>query len=207
MIEIGLTGGIGSGKSTVADLLVARGAMLIDADRIVRELQVPGGEVFTAMVARWGDAVVARDGTLDRKAVAGIVFTDEGELAALNAIVHPAVATVMKARRAASERTEAIVVLDIPLLVAADGESRAEQYANLAGIIVIDVDADVAVDRLVTLRSFAVADARSRIANQASREERRAVADIVIDNNGSLDDLVPQVDDAWRWAQELAGQS
>lgn len=203
MIEIGLTGGIGSGKSTVADLLVERGAVLIDADRIVRDLQAPGGSVFTAMVERWGERIVAADGTLDRQAVAGIVFTDEDELKALNDIVHPAVGEEMKAQREAVEGTDAIVVLDIPLLVRADGTSDKDRYANLAGIIVVDVEADLAVERLVAHRGFDESDARSRIANQATREQRRAVADIVIDNSGPLDELGPQVDAAWAWAEAL----
>ena len=117
MIEIGLTGGIGSGKSTVADLLVERGAVFIDADRIVRDLQSPGGAVFAAMVERWGDRIVANDGTLDRQAVAEIVFNDEDELKALNDLVHPAVGEAMKEQREAAVGTDAIVVLDIPLLV------------------------------------------------------------------------------------------
>lgn len=203
MIEIGLTGGIGSGKSTVADMLVERGAVLIDADRIVRDLQAPGGAVFAAMVERWGDGIVADDGNLDRAAVAEIVFNDEDELEALNDIVHPAVAEEMKAQRTAVEGTDAIVVLDIPLLVRADGTSDKDRYANLAGIIVVDVDADVAVSRLVEFRGFDEDDARSRIANQATREARREVADVVIDNSGSLDDLDTQVDAAWDWALAL----
>lgn len=203
MIEIGLTGGIGSGKSTVADMLVERGAVLIDADRIVRDLQAPGGSVFAAMVERWGDRIVADDGTLDRQAVATIVFNDEDELKALNDLVHPAVAEEMKAQREAVEGTDAIVVLDIPLLVRADGTSDKDRYANLGGIIVVDVDSELAVERLMAFRSFGEDDARSRIANQATREQRRAVADVVIDNSGSLEDLAAQVDSAWSWATGL----
>lgn len=203
MIEIGLTGGIGSGKSTVADLLVERGAVLIDADRIVRELQAPGGSVFDAMVERWGDTIVADDGTLDRQAVADIVFNDEDELKALNDLVHPAVGEAMKQQREAAMGTDAVVVLDIPLLVRADGTSDKDRYANLAGIVVVDVDTDLAADRLVQHRGFSSDDARARMANQASREDRRAVADVVIDNSGSLDDLVAQVDEAWAWMRAL----
>ena len=203
MIEIGLTGGIGSGKSTVADMLVERGAVLLDADRIVRDLQAPGGSVFAAMVERWGDQIVSGDGTLDRQLVAAIVFSDEDELKALNEIVHPAVAEEMKAQRKAVEGADAIVVLDIPLLVRADGSSEKDRYANLAGIIVVDVDSDLAVARLVAFRGFGEDDARARIANQATREQRRAVADVVIDNSGSIDELAPQVDEAWAWALAL----
>lgn len=203
MIEIGLTGGIGSGKSTVADLLVERGAVLIDADRIVRQLQAPGGSVFAAMVERWGDTIVAADGTLDRQAVADIVFNDEDELKALNDLVHPAVGEEMKQQREAVMGTDAVVVLDIPLLVRADGTSDKDRYANLAGIVVVDVDTELAVQRLVEYRGFAADDAEARMANQASREDRRAVADVVIDNSGPLDDLVTQVDAAWEWMRSL----
>lgn len=203
MIEIGLTGGIGSGKSTVADLLVERGAVLIDADRIVRQLQAPGGSVFAAMVERWGDTIVAADGTLDRQAVADIVFNDEDELKALNDLVHPAVGEEMKQQREAVMGTDAVVVLDIPLLVRADGTSDKDRYANLAGIVVVDVDTELAVQRLVEYRGFAADDAEARMANQASREDRRAVADVVIDNSGPLDDLVAQVDAAWEWMRSL----
>ncbi len=204
MIEIGLTGGIGSGKSTVADMLVERGAVLIDADRIVRELQEPGAPVFEAMVERWGNAIVADDGSLDRAAVARIVFADEDELKAINDIVHPAVGEAMQSRRDELKETDAIVVFDIPLLVKPDGDPVEDRYSHLQGIIVVDVHAELAVERLVTFRGFDADDARGRIANQASREARCAVADVVIDNSGDLDSLGPQVDAAWEWAQSLA---
>lgn len=203
MIEIGLTGGIGAGKSTVADLLVARGAFLIDADRIVRELQTPGAPVFVQMVERWGDAIVNHDGTLNRQAVAERVFTSTEELDALNAIVHPAVATEMAQRRAEVRSSGLVVLLDIPLLVRADGQSLVDQYASLVGIVVVDVDPEMAVARLVAHRGFTEDDARARLANQASREARRAVADVVIDNSGDVSALIPQVDAAWEWMRSL----
>lgn len=203
VIEIGLTGGIGSGKSTVADGFVVRGAVLIDADRIVRELQEPGEPVHAEMVERWGDRIVADDGSLDRAAVAEIVFADEAELEALNDIVHPAVGREMVRRREQVEGTDAIVVLDIPLLVRADGESIADQYSQLSGIVVVDVDPELAIERLVTHRGFDEADARRRIANQASREARRAVADRVIDNSGDLASLEQQIDAVWEWMTAL----
>ena len=206
MIEIGLTGGIGSGKSTVADMLVERGAVLIDADRIVRDLQEPGAPVFEAMVERWGPAVVAEDGTLDRAAVAAIVFTDDNELKAINDIVHPAVGEAMQARRDDLKETDAIVVFDIPLLVKSEDDPVDERYSHLQGIIVVDTDVEIAVERLVLHRGFDADDARSRIILQASREARRAVADIVIDNSGDLDSLGPQVDAAWVWAESLGSR-
>ncbi len=196
MLEIGLTGGIGSGKSTVAALLVERGAELLDADAIVRELQEPGTSVFTAMVALWGDDIVATDGGLDRQAVADRVFGDADELAALNAIVHPAVADEMTRRREALAGTDVTLILDIPLLVESGHE-------GLGGVIVVDVDPEVAVQRLVTHRGFSADDARGRIARQASREDRLAKADMVVDNSGSLADLEAQVDRVQSWIDTL----
>ena len=187
----------------MADGLVARGAVLIDADRIVRELQAPGQPVFRAMVERWGDAIVAADGSLDRAAVAAIAFSDEAELEALNAIVHPAVGKEMVRRRAEVEGTDAVVILDIPLLVRADGQSIADQYANLAGIVVVDIDPTLAVQRLVKFRGFSRKDAQARIKNQASRQARRAVADRVIDNSGTLEELEPQISFVWSWINTL----
>ena len=186
--------------------LVERGAILIDADQIVRDLQQPGEPVFEAMVQRWGPAVVADDGTLDRAAVAEVVFNDADELAALNAIVHPAVGTEMVKRRAAAaeESPDAVVVLDIPLLVRPDGEPIAERYRNLSGIVVVDADPEDAVQRLVAQRGLAEDDARARIARQADRDSRLAVADFVINNDGTLEDLQPQIDACYHWAGALA---
>ena len=196
MLEIGLTGSIGSGKSTVAALLVERGAVLLDADAIVRAIQQPGTPVFTAMVEHWGDDIVADDGTLNRQAVADRVFGDVDELAALNAIVHPAVADEMTRRRKALASTDATVIHDIPLLVESGHE-------GLAGIIVVDVDPELAVERLMTHRGFTETDARGRIARQASRTDRLARADVVVDNSGSLNDLVAQVDLVQAWLEKL----
>ena len=196
MLEIGLTGGIGSGKSTVAALLVKRGAVLLDADAIVRELQEPGTPVFVAMVERWGDDIVAADGGLTRQAVADRAFGDADELEALNAIVHPAVADEMTRRRKALAGTDATVILDIPLLVESGHE-------GLGGVIVVDVDPDVAVGRLVTHRGFTEDDARGRMARQASREDRLAQADVVIDNSGTMADLFAEVGLAWAWIESL----
>ena len=196
MLEIGLTGGIGSGKSTVAAMLVDRGASLLDADAIVRDLQTPGTPVFTTMVERWGDRILDDDGGLDRQAVADIVFADADELAALNGIVHPAVGDEMTRRREALADTDATVILDIPLLV----ESG---HQGLAGVVVVDVDPEVAVARLVAGRGFTPDDARSRIAHQASRKERLGRADLVVDNGGSLEDLTREVERAWSWIGTL----
>jgi dephospho-CoA kinase len=196
MLEIGLTGGIGAGKSTVAQLLVARGAVLIDADVIVRELQAPGAPVFMQMVARFGAGIVRGDGTLDRAAVAEIVFSDKAQLAVLNAIVHPAVTNEMTRQRQAWATTDATVLLDIPLLINTN-------YDDLDAVVVVDVDPEVAIERLVAHRGFSERDARARVANQAPRADRVAIGDCVIDNSGTFDDLRDRVDDCWRWMTAL----
>ena len=199
MIEVGLTGCIGSGKSTVAGALAGRGAVLFDADAIVAELQQPGRPVLDAMVAHFGPSILLPDGHLDRKAVASIVFDDPQELAALNAIVHPAVRAEMAARRQALAGSDAIVVAEIPLLAEAGPERR----RGLAGIIVVDVDPDVAVRRLVADRGLTAVEARARLARQATRAERLALADFVIDNNGTRRQLVDQVARCWEWIESL----
>lgn len=203
MIEIGLTGGIGSGKSTVADALVKRGAVLIDADRIARELQAPGRPVFMAMVERWGDAIVAEDGSLNRQAVADIVFSDPDELAAINAIVHPALAKEMADRRKEVADSDGVLIIDIPLLVGVNGERTGLHHENLAGIIVVDVEQELAIERLAKHRGFSVEDAQNRMANQASRADRVAVADFVVDNSGSREDLEREIDRCWKWIRDL----
>jgi len=203
VIEIGLTGGIGAGKSTVADALVERGAILIDADLIVRELQEPGEPVFKAMVEHFGPGILAADGSLDRAAVAQIVFNDPDELEALNGIVHPALGAEMIARRAAVADTDSVVVLDIPLLVGLEGQGIGDEYQDLAAVIVVDVDPETAIARLVEHRKFGEEDARSRVSTQASRQHRLAVADFVVDNGGSLEDLDRQLDRLWQWIETL----
>ena len=199
MIEVGLTGCIGSGKSTVARELVARGAVLLDADAIVAELQQPGRATLDAMVRHFGPSILRPDGHLDRQAVAGIVFDDPQELAALNAIVHPAVRAEMEARRRDLAGSAAVVVADIPLLAEAGPERR----RDLAGIIVVDIDPEVAVRRLVADRGLTAAEARARLARQAPRPARLALADFVIDNNGALADLEAQVARCWEWIESL----
>ena len=189
---LALTGGIGSGKSTVSGLLAEKGAVIIDADAITRELQQPGTPVFDAIVERFGDAVVAADGTLDRPALASVVFGDEQARKDLEGIVWPAVGAEMARRLAELADTDAVVLYDVPLLV----ESG---RAGFGGVIVVDVDPELAVERLVRQRGMSEDDARARIANQASREERRALADVVIDNSGSPDDLRRRVDEVWEW--------
>ncbi|MBM3663568.1 MAG: dephospho-CoA kinase [Actinobacteria bacterium] len=193
---IGLTGGIGSGKSSVSAALARRGAVVVDADAIVHQLQQPGTEVFVEMVDRFGAGIVAPDGTLDRPAVAAIVFSDPEALSDLGAIVHPRVHAEIDRRVTEASGTDAVVVLDIPLL-------DRNGWPGLIGTIVVDLDPEVAVERLVAHRGFTEVDARARIANQADRAERLALADFVVNNEGTLEDLESEVDRAWDWIGSL----
>jgi dephospho-CoA kinase len=196
VIVVGLTGGIGSGKSTVSALLAAQGAVVVDADAITRQLQAPGQPVLAAIVERFGPEIVSADGSLDRAALAAIVFGDPAALKHLNAIVHPAVGAEIARRLEAEQVGDRVVVLDIPLLV------EGGRY-KVAGLVVVDVDPEVAVERLVRFRGMSEADARARMANQVSRADRLAKADWVIDNSGDLAALERQVDSAWTWMQSL----
>lgn len=192
MLLLGLTGGIGSGKSTVSAELARRGAIVIDADLVVRELQSPGGAVLAAMVEHFGDGILAADGTLNRQAVADIVFNDPEQLKALNAIVHPKVGEEIDGRIDAQRGTDNVVILDVPLLV----ESKAYETE---GIIVVDTDPEIAVERLVEYRGFNADDARARMKLQATREERRAVAAFIVPNDGTQDELMSHIDECWNW--------
>ncbi len=196
MILIGLTGGIGCGKSEVARLLADRGAIIIDADLIVRELQRPGGEIFNKIVEMFGPAVIAEDGSLNRGAVANEVFKDKVTLKKLNDLIHPVVRGVMNERVKSYSDTSKIVVLDIPLLV----ENPRE---GLDGVVVVDLDPEIAVERIVEQRKMNIDDARARVANQSSREQRRAIANFIIDNSGDRKALDLQVDAAWSWINAL----
>ena len=198
---VALTGGIGSGKSSVSDRLRAKGAVIVDADEVVKDLQAPGGPIFEEMVARWGERIVADDGTLDRAAVAGIVFGDDGdaELRALNKMVHPAVRAEMHDQADALSSTDEIVVFDIPLLAEGGGDDR----RGASAVVVVDLPVELAIERLIELRGFDRADAEGRIAAQASREDRLAMADFVIDNSGGLDDLDGEVERCWAWLATL----
>ena len=201
MLVVGLTGGIGSGKSTVAGLLAGRGARVLDADAVAREVVAPGSPVHEEVVRRFGQSVEADDGTLDRAGLAALVFADEQARDDLNHIVHPAVRDEVLRRLAAAEAADphAVVVLDIPLLA----ELGPDRYP-LEGVIVVDLPVDVAVDRLQADRGFSEADARARVAAQATRAERRAIADVVIDNSGDLEQLEAEVDRVWAWIQQLS---
>lgn len=196
MILVGLTGGIGSGKSTVSAALAERGAVIVDADQVVRDVQQPGSPVLVKLAERFGDSVIAADGSLDRAALAGIAFADADALKDLNGIVHPAVGAEMNRQVMANVATDKVVVLDIPLLT----ENPRE---GLQGIIVVDVPVELQVARLVEFRGFDEADARARIARQATREARLATAGFVVDNSGSREELEPQIAELWVWLQAL----
>lgn len=194
---IGLTGGIGSGKTTVSDLLGEWGAVIVDADVIAREVVEPGTPGLAAIAEAFGPEVIGADGGLDRERMAAVVFADPGARATLNGIVHPLV------RARSIEMTLAappgsVVVQAIPLLA----ETGQREAFDL--VVVVDVEPEVAVTRLVGSRGMSEADARARIAAQASREQRLAIADVVLDNSGDLPHLEEQVAELWRELQERA---
>jgi dephospho-CoA kinase len=198
VLLIALTGGIGSGKSTASGLLVERGAVLIDADGVNRELQAAGGKAFQAMVDMFGPSVVGANGELDRPAIAAIVFNDEEARRKLNALMHPMIGLEILERIQANAETDNVVVLDIPLL------GMSGNTYETAGLVVVDCPVEVAVDRLVTgPRAMDRADATARIAAQITREERLGMADFVIDNSGTPDDLSLAVDECWAWIAAL----
>jgi dephospho-CoA kinase len=190
VIKVGLTGGIGSGKSEVARLLAGRGAVVVDADALAREAVAPGSDGLTRVVAAFGPQILAADGSLDRSKLAQIVFADDARLATLNAIVHPYVAR-RSAELTAAAPADAVVVYDVPLLV----ENHLEQAYDV--VVVVDVSPETQVDRLTRLRGTTPAQARARMAAQATRDQRVAVADVVIDNDGDLADLSAQVSALW----------
>jgi dephospho-CoA kinase len=196
VILVGLTGGIGAGKSTVSAMLAERGAVIVDADRIARDLQSPGSPVLDRMAERFGSHIITDDGSLDRAAVAGIVFNDEEALKDLNGIVHPAMQAEIQRQIDAQRDTDRVVVLDFPLL----GENPRK---GLAATIVVDIPVDVAVQRLVEQRGMDETDARARINSQISREQRLSTATHVIDNGGDRASLTAQVDELWQQLLEL----
>ena len=197
MIVIGLTGGIGSGKSTVSRLLARRGAVVIDADAIVHELQQLGMPMLGILAERFGADIIKEDGSLDRAKLAAIVFADDEAVKELNAIVHPAVRAEMATRVLAQTGTNNVVVLDVPLVTG-------KRPDHTSALVVVDAPVDVAVERLVSQRGMTEADARARLGKQISREERLELADRVIDNAGDLAALERQVDDVWAWMHTLA---
>jgi dephospho-CoA kinase len=197
VLTVGLTGGIGSGKSEVARLLAAHGAVVVDADALAREALAPGSAGLAQVVEVFGPDVLAADGSLDRPRLGRVVFADPEQLARLNAIVHPYVGRRSQELMAAAP-DDAIVVYDVPLLV------ENELQAHYDVVVVVDAPADVQLTRLVDGRGMSEDDARARMAAQASRETRAAVADVVLDNGGGLSALRQQVATLW---QELQGRT
>jgi dephospho-CoA kinase len=189
VLRIGLTGGIGSGKSTVSTLLAERGAVVVDADRIAREVVEPGSPGLAAVAEAFGEDVLMADGSLDRAALAAIVFAHPEARRRLDAIVHPLV-RARAAEIAAAAPSDAVVVNDVPLLVET-GQAGAYDV-----VLVVEADPETRVARLVA-RGLTADDARARMAAQATDEQRRAVADVVLDNSGSREELVTQVDRFW----------
>ncbi|MEU6932125.1 dephospho-CoA kinase [Streptomyces sp. NPDC046374] len=197
MLKVGLTGGIGAGKSEVSRLLVSYGAVLIDADGIAREVVEPGTPGLAAVVAEFGPGILTAEGTLDRPRLGSIVFNDPERLAALNAIVHPLVgarSAELESRATAGD----VVVHDVPLLT----ENGLAPLYDL--VVVVDAAPETQLDRLVRLRGMTEPEAKARMAAQATRAQRRAVADLVIDNDGPLEALEPQVRKVWETLKERA---
>lgn len=192
---IGLTGAIGSGKSSVSALFARKGAIIIDGDGIAKQLQQKGSPTLQKLVDEFGD-ILLESGELDRAKVAQMVFGDADMLKRLNAIMHPAIGVEILRQIELNMATDNVVVLDMPLLV----ENPRD---GMSGLVVVDVDPEVAISRLVQFRSMNEEDARRRMANQASREDRLKVADRVIDNSGKPEDLTAQVDDVWDWFATL----
>lgn len=205
MIVVGLTGGMGAGKSSVARLLAQHGAHVVDADAIAREVVEPGTPALAAIADRFGDGIVRSDGTLDRAGLAAIVFDDDDELAALEAITHPAIRVGIEERLAAvgvledESGVRQVVVVDHPLLV----ESGFVDHVDV--VVVVEAPLELRLDRLVEGRGVDRDDARARIARQASDEQRRAVADHLVVNDGDEDDLADAVAALWPRLRRTGG--
>lgn len=196
MVTVGLTGSIGSGKSTVARLLADRGAVVVDADEVTRTMQRPGHAVFEATVRRFGAGIVTSDGQLDRRALASVVFSDANALADLEALTHPAV------RQEMARRLEAVHP-DVPVRVAVVPLLLESSHYDVAATIVVDCPERTVIARLALGRGMREEEVRSRLERQLSRPERLARADVVIDNSGPPDALAAQVDRAWAWVRTL----
>jgi dephospho-CoA kinase len=190
MLKVGLTGGIGSGKSEVSRRLVAKGAVLIDSDANAREVVAPGTPGLAAIVEEFGPEVLLPDGALDRPKLGSIVFADPERLARLNAITHPLIGVLSRSQFEAAP-ADAIIIYDVPLLA----ENKLKPLYDL--VVVVDTPVETQLERLLSQRGMTEGDARARIAAQATREDRLAIADHVIDNSGSLEELQEQIDRLW----------
>jgi dephospho-CoA kinase len=199
VLAVGITGGIGAGKSALAELLVARGAELIDGDQIAREVVEPHSAILDALIEHFGRTILQVDGRLDRRRLADIAFSDPDELAALNGIMHPVIRAEMVARRGAAEGSEGIVLYAVPLLTAGLRESM-----GLDCVVVVDCPVELAVQRLVAQRGFSEHEAQARIDAQMTREERNKLGDYVVLNDGNRDELVRHADLLWHDLKERA---
>lgn len=197
MLLVGLTGGIGSGKSTVARMLASRGAVVLDSDVLARDVVEPGTRGFVAVLERFGQGVVAPDGTLDRGALASIVFADDRARADLEAIVHPEVERRIAEAIAAHAQTDEVIVVDSPLLI----ETGAHEGFPVMVVVAASTDARLA--RLVA-RGMAESDARARMNAQMPLEDKAPLADVLLDNDGTTADLERQVDRLWADLRERA---
>ncbi len=198
MRTVGLTGNIGAGKSTVAELLVAHGAALVDADKVARDVVEPGAPAYQPLIDRFGTGILDADGRIDRPALAAKVFGHPDELEALNAIIHPAIGVAMIEGKDAHAGTDRIVVMDIPLL-----KDFHREMLALDAVVVVDAPPDVALERLTTLRGMPEEDARARQASQPTRAERLEGADFVVDNSDGAEQLAREVDRVWAELREL----
>ena len=198
MLRVGLTGGIGSGKSEVSALLAGHGAVVIDYDQLAREVVGPGTPALAEIARRFGDDILTPDGALNRPALGAIVFNDLESLRTLEAITHPAI-RALAAGREASADSDAIVVHDNALLV------EMGRHTACDAVIVVDVPQEIQIQRLVATRGMSEAEARARITNQTSRESRTGVADFIVDNTGSLDGLALIVGGLWAKLVGLRG--
>ena len=196
MYLIGLTGGIASGKTVVASRFAQLGAVVVDADVLAREVVEPGTDGLAAIAREFGDAVIAADGSLDRAALGAIIFSDAEARLKLNAITHPAVWRRARELFAAASAADddAVVVYDVPLLA----EAAADRPIRFDRVVVVHASPQTRIDRLVRLRGMSPSEAQSRVASQASDEQRLAVANVVIDADGSLEHTLAQVDAFWR---------
>ncbi|MEI6360661.1 MAG: dephospho-CoA kinase [Actinomycetes bacterium] len=192
MTRVGLTGGIGSGKSTVARMLEAKGAPIIDADQIARQLVEPGGAALAELVTEFGPRILQGDGSLSRAELAAMAFSDPRATERLNEIMHPLI-RAEAARQLADTPEAPVIVYDMPLLV----ETGQSDLVDV--VIVVDVPEEMQVDRAVRLRGLDEADVRRRMEVQAAREDRVAAADAVIDNSGTVEETAAAVDELWAW--------
>jgi len=201
-LAIGCTGGIGAGKSSVATRLALHGAVVIDADVFAREALALGSEGLQAVVSHFGERFLDRDGSLDRRAMAQLVFSDSAARVTLESIVHPYVESKIRDALTAHAGSDHVLVVDVALLAEHDGRSR----YGLDGVLVVDADELTCLERLTTLRGMDPADAKARIAAQMDRFERLGFADFVVLNIGSLDELDAMVAEAWSWISRLRAE-